>query len=85
VAPEYALHQIETHEGLQYSGFVVSRDARSLRLQTEGSGVVTVPLDRLASDTVSPVSAMPEGLLDALTPQEAADLLSYLSGLKAGN
>ena len=44
-----------------------------------------MPLDRLASDTVSPVSAMPEGLLDALTPQEAADLLSYLSGLKAGN
>ena len=85
VAPEYALHQIETHEGLQYSGFVVSRDAQALRLQTEGSGLVTVPLDRLATDTVSPVSAMPEGLLDALTPQEAADLLSYLSGLKAGN
>jgi hypothetical protein len=32
---------------------------------------------------VSPVSAMPEGLLDALTAQEAADLMAYLRGLKA--
>jgi putative heme-binding domain-containing protein len=82
VAPEFALHQIETRDGLQYSGFVVSKDAQKLRLQTEGTAVVALPIDTVVTDTVSPVSAMPEGLLDALTAQEVADLLAYLSGLK---
>jgi putative heme-binding domain-containing protein len=82
VAPEFALHQIETRDGLQYGGFVVSKDAQNLRLQTEGTAVVTLPIDTVVTDTVSPVSAMPEGLLDALTAQEVADLLTYLSGLK---
>jgi cytochrome c1 len=42
-----------------------------------------LPLDTVTTDTVSPVSAMPEGLLDALTAQEVADLLAYLSRLKS--
>jgi len=30
----------------------------------------------------SAVSTMPEGLINALTPQQVADLLEYLAGLK---
>jgi putative heme-binding domain-containing protein len=83
VAPEFALHQIETRDGLQHAGFVVSRDSQNLRLQGQGGGVTTVPLDTVTTDTVSPLSVMPEGLLDAVTAQEAADLLTYLSRLKS--
>jgi hypothetical protein len=54
-----------------------------LRLQGQGGGVTTVPLDTVTTDTVSPLSVMPEGLLDAVTAQEAADLLTYLSRLKS--
>jgi len=45
---------------------------------------MTLARESVVSDTVSPVSAMPEGLLDALTAQEVADLLAYLAGLRAG-
>jgi putative heme-binding domain-containing protein len=83
VAPEFALHQIETRDGLQHAGFLVSRDALNLRLQGQGGGVTSLPLDTVVTDTVSPVSAMPEGLMDSLTAQEVADLLTYLSGLKS--
>jgi putative heme-binding domain-containing protein len=83
VASEFALHQIETRDGLQHAGFVVSRDSQNLRLQVQGGGGTTLPLDTVTTDTVSPVSAMPEGLLDALTAQEVADLLAYLSRLKS--
>jgi len=83
IAPEYALHQVETRDGLQHGGFLVSKDARTLRLLGEGSSAVDLPLETVVSDAVSPVSAMPEGLLDALTAQEVADLLAYLGSLKA--
>jgi putative heme-binding domain-containing protein len=83
IAPEYALRQVETRDGLQHGGFLVSRDALNLRLQGPGGGVTTVPLDTVLTDTVSPVSAMPEGLLDALTALEVADVLAYLSELKS--
>jgi putative heme-binding domain-containing protein len=91
IAPEFALHQVETRDGLQHSGFVVPVKAvagapapQDLRLRIEGGEVVTLARESVASDTVSPVSAMPEGLLDALTAQEVADLLAYLAGLRAG-
>jgi putative heme-binding domain-containing protein len=92
IAPEFALHQVETRDGLQHSGFVVPADQAAagvrapevLRLRTEGGEVMTLARESVVSDTVSPVSAMPEGLLDALTAQEVADLLAYLAGLRAG-
>jgi hypothetical protein len=38
-----------------------------------------VKRSEVESDTQSPASAMPDGLLSGLTAQEAADLLAYLS------
>ena len=73
---------METRDGLQHGGFLVSKDARTLRLLGEGGSAVDLPLETVVSDAVSPVSAMPEGLLDALTAQEVADLLAYLGSLK---
>ena len=43
--------------------------------------ILGLKLGEIAKETVSPVSAMPEGLLDALTATEAADLLDYLMTL----
>ncbi|MFM7554383.1 MAG: hypothetical protein ACKPAH_03645, partial [Verrucomicrobiota bacterium] len=91
IAPEFALHQVETRDGLQHSGFVVpagklaagAAAPEGLRLRTEGGEVTTLARDAVVSDTISPVSAMPEGLLDAMTPQEVADLLAYLARLRA--
>ena len=83
IAPEFSLHQVETRDGLQHGGFLIAKEAGRLRLRGESGTVVDLPIETVVSDTVSPVSAMPEGLLDALTAQEAADLMAYLRRLKA--
>lgn len=78
IAPEFVLHQIETKDGATASGFVVKQDPTSIHLRLETLEEQTFLRANLASDTASPLSAMPEGLLSGLTAQEAADLLAYL-------
>ena len=82
IAPEFVLHAIETREGENLTGFVVSQSATEVRLRRETGDEITVPRGRIALDEKSPVSAMPEGLLAPLTAQEAADLLAYLLTLR---
>jgi hypothetical protein len=64
------------------TGFRVGKDLQTLRLRVEDGTVQTLEAGEVVSDQVSPVSAMPEGLLDALTAAEAADLLAYLRSLR---
>lgn len=82
IAPEFVLHAIETRDGENLTGFVVSQSATEVRLRRETGDEITVPRGRIAVDEKSPLSAMPEGLLAPLTAQEAADLLAYLLTLR---
>ena len=41
-----------------------------------------MPVEQIAKTSTSAISLMPEGLLQSLTAQEAADLLQYLDTLK---
>ena len=82
VAPEFSLHRVEMRDEVVYQGFVVSRDKGELRLRLDDGRILGLKLGEIAKETVSPVSAMPEGLLDALTATEAADLLDYLMTLR---
>lgn len=82
IAPDYAVHQIETRDGLTRSGFVVRRTAESVEVRQEDGRVTAIPTKDVAADSISPVSAMPEGLLDSLTASEAADLLAFLMSLR---
>jgi hypothetical protein len=43
---------------------------------------LTVPNAQITSQKLQPASLMPEGLLQAMTPQEAADVLAFLAALK---
>ena len=82
IAPEFVVHLVETRDGLVRTGFRVGKDLQTLRLRVEDGTVQTLEAGEVVSDQVSPVSAMPEGLLDALTAAEAADLLAYLRSLR---
>ena len=81
VVPEFVLHQVEAKDGLAYSGFVVRESAAELVIRTEDNPALAISRAQVASDVRSSSSAMPEGLLQALTAQEAADLLAYLKSL----
>ncbi len=78
VPPEFTLRQFEMNDGSVHSGFVVRPTAEGVVLRGEDLTDRTVRRADVQSETTSAVSAMPEGLLNDLTAQEAADLLSYL-------
>ena len=45
----------------------------------DGTAKITVARSRVKRIAESPVSRMPEGLLDALPPQQVKDLFAYLA------
>jgi putative heme-binding domain-containing protein len=81
VDPKYAGVTLRTRRGDVLSGIVVRRDERELILRDVEKEI------RLATGEIEAVapqakSLMPEGLLQHLTAQEAADLLSFLESLR---
>ena len=70
--------------GATKAGFSTKREASGLTLKMPGGSTETIPAPEIAQTTNAPstVSTIPEGLLDSLTLQEAADLLEYLQTLK---
>ena len=72
-------HEIETIDGNVRTGFVVSRDAGSIRFRASDGALTVIPIGTVRRDGVLPGSLMPEGLLQALTAQEAADLLEFIA------
>lgn len=79
VAKEFQLTLIETTDGRTLTGFVAEEGDSSVTLQSFNERVA-VPAGEIRSRKASPVSMMPEGLLQTLTPPEIRDLFAYLSG-----
>ena len=82
VAPEYRSISITLEDDTELSGLIREQSETNLVLVD-----TTLKEHRIAKETIldrfeSSLSAMPEGLLAAMTAQEAADLLSYLISLK---
>ena len=79
ISDQYASHTVETKSGKSYVGLTAPRNDGSLVvLQSNGEKVV-VPEDDIEEVTRSKVSAMPEGLLNPLSPEEIVDLFAFLS------
>ena len=88
VIPEkYRSLQVATSDGRTLVGQVVaSGDFRSpiLRLATDPlrpSEVEEIAKNEIEQQKMSPVSWMPEGLLDTLTEKQILDLLAYIESL----
>jgi len=64
--------------GRLVTGIERGRSATAVTLATE-TGPVTLALDELDELELSPLSTMPEGLLDALRAEEVRDLFAYLA------
>jgi putative heme-binding domain-containing protein len=82
VDPQWQMSTVELKGGELKNGFILERTARELRMKLAGGIDFKVSAAEVKSATQSPVSVMPEGLLQSLTAQEAVDLLDYLSELK---
>jgi putative heme-binding domain-containing protein len=81
VDPKFAGVVLQTSDGEVLSGILVSKDeARWVLRDAEKSR--EIPAAKVVRSMPQAKSMMPEGLLQDLSAQEAADLLEFLAGLK---
>ena len=80
IRPEFVAYDAETKDGQSISGLLVESTLTAATLLDRNNQRQVLARDRLASLRESQVSLMPEGLLEALQPQQLMDLFSYLQG-----
>ncbi|MBI85121.1 MAG: hypothetical protein CMJ81_18150 [Planctomycetaceae bacterium] len=78
IEDKYVSYAIVTDAGKILSGLILERTESELVFKTIEKKVLRLSLDEIDEINVQKTSLMPEFLLRDLTPQEAADLLSYL-------
>jgi len=85
INPNYLAYNVETKDGRSLSGIVRGETASSLTL-VQGGGVEEKILRAdIQEIRASKLSLMPEGLEQAMTPQDLADLVAWLkSGTTTG-
>jgi putative heme-binding domain-containing protein len=79
VAKEYQMSRIETAGGRNINGIIKQETDKALTIQTPNE-VIVLPKDEIESRSLSPLSMMPEGIFDKLSPREIRDLVAYLAG-----
>lgn len=82
IEPKFATYSVHTTDGRSFTGVLVHRDDKTLRLRdAQGKEIVLAAAD---VDLARPshLSLMPEGQLAGLTAQDAADLLEFLANQK---
>jgi len=75
----YYLNTLTLKDGRVLSGIVGAQSERTLTLRSVGQETV-IDKQEIKSRQTLPVSLMPEGLLQAFTPEQQRDLLAYLMG-----
>jgi putative heme-binding domain-containing protein len=85
IRPEFAAFVIETTDGRLFNGPVVESGAEVVTVEEGLAPNVTrftVARSQVKRMAESPVSRMPDGLIDNLSPQQVRDLFAYL-GVRA--
>ena len=82
VDPRYRAVSIDTKADESFTGFIVSRENGNTTLRDLNGRDHTFKPYQIAGTTYGQLSLMPEGLLQSLSPQEAADLVAFLASLK---
>jgi len=83
---KYRTLLLETSEGKTASGFLVGGDAENYYVAADPLRPTTfqrIGRKEISSRTTSPLSPMPEGLLNTFTAAEIYDLLAYLGAISA--
>ena len=77
----YRVLSVQTADGELLQGFLAAEDALSITLRREGREDLKLARNTIKSLRFEERSLMPEGLLDALQPQQVSDLFTYLRSL----
>lgn len=82
VEERYVATAVATTDGRVVVGRLLERGERDLLLKDARNETVRIELEDVEQEAASPTSLMPEGLLRALTAQQAADLIAFLASLR---
>ena len=82
IEPQWQLATVTLKDGTVKTGFIASRTDAETTLKLPGGIVEKISSAQIATTSAARVSLMPEGMLQNLTAQEAADLLEFLATLK---
>jgi len=82
IEPQWMLTTVELASGESKSGFVTAQPAGDLTLKMAGGETARIPAQQVKQTRSERVSVMPEGMLQALTATEAADLLTFMGTLQ---
>lgn len=78
IREEYTAFNLETKDGQSITGFISEQTPSAVTLTDVSGKRLVLPRRDIESLQASALSLMPEGLLDALQPQEVRDLFAYL-------
>lgn len=82
IEPPFAGYMVETRQDQSLTGILMSRDENQVVIRTATGEDVKIARKDVTRMEVQKLSLMPEGLLQSMTAQQAADLLEYLSAQK---
>ena len=77
VTADFRMSVVELKDGRVLNGLIAAKTERTLTLKTM-TETLTVERGEVAALRQSTLSLMPEGLLEALPPEQARDLIAYL-------
>lgn len=78
----YVLYQVETTDGRELVGRLVSQNGATITLQPMAGESIVLQEKVIKSKVALPTSLMPEGLLENMKEQEIRDLFAFISKLE---
>ena len=78
----YRAFRVELKDGDVLDGIRVSEDKDAIVLRRPNMEDTRIPQSNVKRAAFTKMSVMPEGLLDALKPEDVTDLFAYLKTLK---
>jgi putative heme-binding domain-containing protein len=80
----YRNFRVITQDGRVVQGLLVSQDDDAIVIRQPDTADIRIATRDVEQAGFTTVSIMPEGLLEAMTPQEASDLFAHLKSLTTG-
>ncbi len=78
IRPEYVNHNVEMKDGRSLTGLIVEQSDNTVTVLDAQNQRTVLTRGEAKEIAASSTSLMPEGLLEALTPEQVRDLFSYL-------
>jgi len=84
IRPEFIAHTVTTNDGRVLHGLILDRSEGAITLVDSKTDRTVLSQSKIESMEPSPVSLMPESILDPLDDQQIRDLVSYIQSDSTG-